>query len=440
MSRDIQSTIQLGDVSLTRQGFTSPLIVGYTGAKRELTFQNMVFGHRGNFNVSITISPDDSATTIAYENSTSTIKIILGVGKDEMPVANVVTVYENLGDQVSNLFTLEATSDGGDVTTGTAESESLGLIQINNISETLKYYDTDDLEYKAVSNMLSQNTKPNKVFLFDAKGLSTEDLYEGIESVDWYGLTTTSTDHTTINDLVDFVQTRRKIAGFTVSDLAFADELSAKKRVIVYVQKDPNDQLAMSHIAENLPKPAGSVHWKYTGSLVGQTADNYTLTELNTIRENNAITLEKKGNLTFSTDGVFTDGSKIIDTIFNDYVNTRLEEAFLEYSVNKSKITITNKDFDEVRTVWGSVFTQLKTDSVSGGFSYYITPAETNEQINNSYNGADQAQIDLPTASEYKVSNVEDVKANLLTFSWRYVKAGVIDFITITGRAVGRIN
>ena len=444
MPRDIQSSIQIGEVSLTRQGLDSPLIIGYTGKKYTLKFQGMVFSHRGNFNVSI--ARDKDATdpiTISYVTAEAQIKIVIKSLTAE-PIANVITSYSQLDDAVKNIFTIENDSDDDATTvetgTLTAETEDIGLIRVDSIDEVPQYYDINDPEYRGVSNMFSQRTKPRSIYLYDAKGRTLQEVFDGIDSPDWYALTLTNTDTTTINFYTAYVQTRRKIAAFTTADRTLAKLYEDSNRVVMCVQKDPSKQLAMSLVAENLPKTAGSTHWKFTGNLVGQTADNYTVSELREIRENKGITLEKKGNLHFTSDGFFTNGEKIIDTLFNDHVNTRLEEAFLEYSVNKSKITITDRDFEEVRTTWSSVFKQLKTDSTREGFVFYIAPSVTDDEIRNSYNGVDQIQIDLPTAAEYRVNNVEDVKADRLVFGWRFVKAGTIERVEIVGRAVGRIN
>lgn len=448
---DIQVSVSPAPSSASRVGFGVPLLVGFTGSRSVLITGSGVSGLVAKtINRQAVVSLEITVTGSSYTYNVAGTKVEWTVPAGALVREAVADFNSNAPSSVTNLISVEALTTGSGTLAAISETdlEFDTYQQIVDISQLQYYYDEDDKEYVITQNILASRPTPGQLYLLDVfEAAYVEEVSALIDAVDdgnWYMVHTTSTAEAEQQEISDWVNTKTKIALFTVLDSSAVSRLGTVQgyRTGYLVHDAPDDHPEASWSAKNLPNVPGQATWKHTQNLQGQTVNTTTtLSDLLAIRAAQGQAYTKKSGISFVNEGLLNDPNATssnrtyIDQVWSrDWIEVNLQADLLELFTNAAaagkKISYTDAG---IAQVVGVIVRRLQLAAANG----IIAPVETTEQAELSSDGQFRFRVTAPTRAEVEASNLSDITSRVLNnVEFSYVEAGAVHEVTVTGRVV----
>lgn len=204
-------------------------------------------------------------------------------------------------------------------------------------------FTADDDEYKMAALIFGQSPRPSEiaVHIHDDTVTLTDALNTLIGSYnDWYGLLITSRANVDLNAAGTWALGNEKLfIGCAVSSTALTDRNNIREAYLIHDGAADFPEAAWAGMC--FPQAIGSITWKWKAP-TGVVAADFTLTELNAIRDGNGQTLSERSGVVYADEGK-TTGGEFIDVIMSrDYIKARLGEALFGLSIRSDKIPFDN--------------------------------------------------------------------------------------------------
>ncbi len=445
--RKVSVNILVGSATVSRVGFGTPIIVGYTGQKPHAQFtmaNGAVLEIVNNFKTSqsirtgvtnfsfdghaspTTVAVTDSQTTINYMNGHTIAQVISAVNEATAPIT-----LELISGDDSGAF---AFSGGASLT---APYEIDRYLEIRNLDQ-LVYYDTTDTEYTMLANMFAQNLFPRSIFLLDVATGDAGALLTQNNSRDWYAILTTSTTLSDFQTISTFALSNNKLCFFTSDDTSVLSDSQLVANgiaVAMYIHDRPNDHVEAAIAAANLPKDPGTLTWANQSGIVGQTPSNFSTTQQIEIENARGNTYIECNGLSFTSSG-FTLSSTLtyIDQKRSrDWVKSEMENRFLEALVNEEKFSYDDPGLNRLASRMIEVLDLAGTRGVIAAVGSDLDAAIM------SNDGVFQYSVRIPTRAEVLESNPDNINNRLAQYGFSYVEAGAIESVVVTGRIVSSL-
>ena len=441
-NEDIIVEVIPGAASVSRVGFGIPAIVSILGQRSVLS------------------TGESTSKLIAKSvarHVTISLEIVTGGAFAYVFAGGVVTIDVPVGTLVRELiadFDANAPTSVTDemiLVAGSTGSGVVGLIAptplvftafrtFTDISQIENFYDPTDQAFVMAKNMLGSSPSPVFIVLIDVlDGIA--DIGAAIALVDdgtWYALVIDSIIEADQQDVSDYAESRQRLFFATSSDATILDRIKSR-RTSWLIHNVPLDHPEASWVAKNLPQTPGSLTWKFTNPLFGQTANEVTdLTGLQTIRAKNGQSYVKANGVSIVDEGRVTDpdGITFIDQVRSqDSIDLNMTADILQVFIDAgnagSKVAYTDAGIAQIGTA-------VEKRLALAGRAGIIAPVETPEQAELSTDGVFRFKVNLPTRDEILAADPSQIEArNLPGITFQYVEAGAIHEVkTITGRVV----
>lgn len=439
---DIIVQIIPGAPTVSRVGFGIPLVIGTTGQRAVLITGS---------------GPSELVAKSVIRNATIALVIQAGAVYAYAFAGGVVTIDIPPGALVRDLVADFNANAPGTVTavmsieSGTTGSGAVGVIASTPLTFTkfkqlvqadqLKHlYDTDDTEFKMVSNMFGQRPTPVAIYLLDVFS-DLADIGAAIAANDtgvWYAAVTNSLDEAQIQSMIDYIENKQRMLFAVSSDKDVLTRIKSR-RISWVIHDKPNDHPEASWLARNLPATPGSITWKWANSLVGQEFNAVvSVDDLLFIRNNNGQSYVRANGVSLMDEGRTNDpaGLTYIDSVRSqDYIDLNMtadiQQAFIDADNAGQKIPYTDSGFD---IIGGKVESRLNLSGKAG----IIAAVETAQEAEDSTDGTFVFKVNVPTRAQIKADDPGQIAArNLPGITFSYREAGALHEVkTITGRVI----
>lgn len=153
---------------------------------------------------------------------------------------------------------------------------------------------------------------------------------------DWYGLLITERGETSLHAAGDWCLGNEKLFIGCCADVsALTDRNNIREGYLIHDDADNYPEAAWAGVC--FPQAIGSITWKWK-TPTGVIAGDFSLTELNAIRDGNGQTLSERSGVVYADEGI-TTGGEFIDVIMSrDYIKARLAEALFALNIRSRKI------------------------------------------------------------------------------------------------------
>jgi len=199
---------------------------------------------------------------------------------------------------------------------------------------TVAGFKTEDAEYKMAAMMFAQSPRPGTVAVYcrDSKKTIDKALAElSLTNNDWYALLITERDKESLHIAGNFTMSNEKIFfGCTPTVEALNNRNNNREAYIIHDKADQFYEAAWVGVC--LPKPIGSITWKYQKP-TGVLPASFSTTILKEIRDKKGQTFTKRSGITYSNEGITTGGEYIDNIMSRDFVKARLEEAIFNLKI-----------------------------------------------------------------------------------------------------------
>jgi len=189
------------------------------------------------------------------------------------------------------------------------------------------------------------------------------------------------------------------------------------------IHDTPTDYPECAWVGKELPKTPGSNTWKWK-RLSGQSASEFTSTQLNTIRTNNGNALQEQAGVIFTNEGVTTSGEYIDIIIGQDWVEDQLRTGLLGLFVRNDKIPMDDTGIAQVEGVVRDVLKRAGDNGI-------IAAAVSEDDMLLSDDKVYMYQVTVPLRSE--ISANDRANRTLTNVKFVYTTAGAIHKVTVTG-------
>lgn len=438
--KDIVVNVIDGVINATGVNFGVPILLGFVGSRAIVKWGSGVSGivaksvaRNGDFNLEVIVS----GAVYDYDLTGSDLVITVPVGARVRDL--LADFAANAPGPVLALVSLAATGTGSGPVLALAATDSNFLLyqEVRDLAQLAYYYDSTDLDYKLVKNILASAPSPNVVYLLNCFGITEANIGAHIQLRDdgkWFMVLTGSTTEAMQQAIADYVNAVDRVALFCSNTDARLDAVKGDN--IAYLIHDAEaDHPEVSWAAKNLPN-VPSVGWKFTSNLYGQvpnaTAD---LTDLLNVRN-------KKGQSYVSANGVaYVDGSQINSQSSQLYIDQAISRKwikinlqidllnlFLQAAAQGSKIPYTDSGINQILSV-------IETRLNNAGKLGIIAPVETTDQAKVSADGQFRFKVTSLSRTEIETSQPADIVGRVLTgVKYEYIEAGAIERIDpVTG-------
>lgn len=214
-------------------------------------------------------------------------------------------------------------------------------------ADSLNDLDIDSQLYKIASRLFMQTPVPQEVAivgkLIGVEKTAAEGLQEVLnENSDWFFLTCTDNDAETVVALSELIAANNKMYFVTVNDITDAEALYEEvfTNTAVYYHDDVDSYVAEG-LAVIMSYNVGGKTAKFK-QVVGVKNSNVTLTQLNTLHDNNLNGYVEKMGVLQTSEGKVLSG-EYIDVILGElWVRFRMEEAVNRLAFTQDKIPYTD--------------------------------------------------------------------------------------------------
>lgn len=292
-------------------------------------------------------------------------------------------------------------------------------------AETFKTeFDATDAVYKACQAYFGQELLPEKVLVGFVEG--TETLVEALDAIvvannSFYAvLLALAINATQQEDLAEWIQTSRRIAGVRTADAgalaatttdigAVLNANSFFRTFAFYNQESATKYPEAAWMGRCLPTEPGSITWKFK-KLAGIIASVLSGTQRTNLRNKNYNYYNEVGGVNIVEEGWMGDGSFIDEIRGVDWIHARMQEAIFSRLVNLPKIPFTDKGIDIIVNEMEAVLKRAVDQGIlDGNRAYGVTkPLVADISFN------DRASRILPDLkfSGYLAGAIHEIKIN----------------------------
>lgn len=297
--------------------------------------------------------------------------------------------------------------------------------EFGDMTSVAQVYSDTDNEYQMASMMFAQEPSPKEIAIFSR---NTETITNALTTVNesnpgFYAVFIADRDSASLAEAGDWANANKKFFfGGTSDETALTGRNVDREAYIVHNEADKYPECAWAGM--NLPKDPGSITWKWK-SLNGQNAANYTLTELNTIRDANGQTITEVGGVAVVNEGKCTSG-EFIDVIRGqDWVKARIEENLYQLFISNDKIAMDNVGIAQVESTIRSVLKMAGNRGI-------IAKATTETELTKSDDKEFMYQVTVPRREDITVND----RANRILpgVEFIYYLAGAIHEAEVKGK------
>lgn len=437
--KDIVINIINGVITATGVNFGVPLFMGFVGSRSIVKW--------GSGNTGIVARSVARNTYFSIEIvSGGSIAYAIGSENDvQITVTPTTRVRDliahfnaNAPTPIKDLITLTETGTGSGYveTLANTESDFISYLVLSDLEQLDNYYDSSDLDYKIVRNILASQPSPGTVAFLNCYGKSGDDLNNLIalyDNGDWFlGLAGTTEEALQVT-IADYFNGVDRFALFTADS---ATRLAAVKgeHVALIIHDDAENHPEASWAAKNLPN-VPTVSWKWTPNLQGQTPNQTAdKTALQNVRN-------LKGNSYVQANGIsYVDGSQVntvsgssfIDQIISRlWIKLNLEidllNLFVQAAARGEKIPYTDTGINQIAS---TIANRLETAGRLG----VIAPCETPEQVSASFGGTFRYKVTVESRTQIEKDRPNDIVTRVLRgVRYSYIESGAIDKVEVTG-------
>lgn len=437
--KDIVINIINGVITATGVNFGVPLYQGFVGSRSIVKWGSGITGivarsvDRNTYFQLRVISGGAIAYAIGSENDV-TITV-----EPTTRVRDLLAHFTaNAPAPIQALISLEATGTGSGYVPVLANTESVYLtyLLVTDLDQLSYYYDSTDLDYKIVRNILASQPNPGTVAFLNTYGYSGDSLNNLLglyDNGDWFlALAGTLTESLQLT-IADYINGVDRFALFVSNDPA---RLSTVKgdHVAFIIHDDPESHPEASWAAKNLPS-VPTVSWKWTPNLqaqtANQTADKSALQNVRDLKGNSYVGANGQSYVDGSQVNTISGTSFIDQIISRLWIKLNLEidlfNLFLQAAARGDKVPYTDAGINQIV---GVIENRLEIAGRLG----IIAPTETKEQVSASSGGTFRYKVVAETRTQIEKSRPNDISTRVLRgIRYSYIEAGAIDKVEITG-------
>jgi hypothetical protein len=374
--QDITVNIIDGTLAMARKGFGLPLILGNSNITQGS--QLWLFCESKNADDSSGLTPGgEYKATIKVDGNDKEITI---TSVEEQKISDVINEIDNqLGDGAIASFI--ASENGGirivSNTTGTdsaiiiEDNASNGLFssltgnsnpensihgsetgvykEYSDLSGVAEDYDETMAEYNMAQAMFSQTPSPQIIAIYSRKtGISIKETLSDVKDGHdgFYAIFIPERDLDSMAEAGEWANTEKKFF-FGCTSIDNLNDINRNYDREAYIihdnpeDKNKQDYPECAWAGQNLPKDPGSITWKWK-NLNGQVVPEYSISQLNKIREKKCQAINEIGGIPVVNEGTTTSG-RYIDVIRGmDWIKARIEEGLYNLFMSNDKVALDN--------------------------------------------------------------------------------------------------
>jgi len=284
-------------------------------------------------------------------------------------------------------------------------------------------FTSSDPEYKMASAIFAQSPTVPKIAIYVR---DTDDLIADVVALvadrDWYVLLIPERDKASLHSAGDAASSIDKIFFGCTSDITALDSRNNIREAYL-IHSSPETYPECALVGMCLPKTPGSYTWKWKAPN-GVTASNFTLTQLNTIREKHGFTMSERAGIVYSDEGITTGGEYIDIIQIRDYIKSTLGTDIFSLQVNCDKIPYTNQGITQIESV---IRTRLRICGSMG----MIATVDTDADKKNSDEGIYQYTVTIPERSD--IAAIDRAARKIPGVAFKLIASGAVHELTIDG-------
>lgn len=285
-------------------------------------------------------------------------------------------------------------------------------------------FTAEDPEFKVLAHFFSQSPRLKSVGVIvrdSADSLATY-LPSILSTKEHYAILTTDRETADLHSFGDAVLTHERLfIGGADSISVLTERNNIREAYLIHNEAAKYPEAAWAGLC--LPFDIGQITWKWKCPS-GVSASNFSLAELQAIREAKGQTFSKRNGYIYSDEGI-TTGGEFIDVIMSrDYVKARLGEDLFLMQMKNGKIPFDDSGAAIIESIIRARFKQCGQQGI-------IARAVSEEDFKKSDEGEYMYSVNVPSRSE--VPENDRAARNWKGIEFAFTIAGAVHAIEITG-------